>query len=211
MQILGMILGIVMSILGAFLGGGQMGGMPQGLGPNAPAPTAGPAGAPLPGGAPLAPAAPGQTPVNTPVNASFAPAGTNGQTPAAAATGPGDTQSEQGRRALISQALQLSQVAPVTEENIAAVNLIVEKESSWNPDAQNNTDSNAQRGTPSQGLMQTIPTTFQENALPGYDQNIRDPLSNLIAGIRYAVKRYGSLQNVPGVAAVARGEAYRGY
>jgi SLT domain-containing protein len=57
--------------------------------------------------------------------------------------------------------------------------------------------------------MQTIPSTFRENALPGYDQNIKDPLSNLIAGIRYSVKRYGSLSEVPGVASIAKGGEYK--
>jgi SLT domain-containing protein len=40
---------------------------------------------------------------------------------------------------------------------------------------------------------------------------VYDPLSNLVAGIRYAVKRYGSLQQVPGVMAVNNGGAYVGY
>lgn len=57
----------------------------------------------------------------------------------------------------------------------------------------------------------TIPSTFAAYALPGYNTNILDPLSNLIAGIRYAVSRYGSLLNVPGVEAVASGGSYVGY
>lgn len=98
----------------------------------------------------------------------------------------------------------------MTDANLRAVNLIVQKESAWNPNAVNNWDSNAAKGTPSKGLMQTIGPTFNSYAIPGH-KNILDPVDNMVAGIRYAVDRYGSLQNVPGVKAVARGAAYRGY
>ena len=113
------------------------------------------------------------------------------------------------RRNLIEQALTLSGV-PATDANLAAVNLIVQHESGWNPNVVNNWDSNAAAGTPSKGLMQTIGPTFNSYSLPGH-KNILNPLDNMIAGIRYAVSRYGSLQNVPGVKAVAGGLAYRGY
>lgn len=68
---------------------------------------------------------------------------------------------------------------------------IISHESGGNPNAINRWDSNAAAGHPSQGLMQTIPGTFQEWALPGYNKNIDDPVSNIIAGIRYALGRYG--------------------
>lgn len=97
-----------------------------------------------------------------------------------------------------------------TPANLAAINLIIQRESSWKADIVNNWDSNARKGTPSKGLMQTIGPTFNSNKLPGHD-NILDPVDNIIAGVRYAVKRYGSLENVPGVKAVSRGQAYRGY
>jgi hypothetical protein len=113
------------------------------------------------------------------------------------------------KREKITEALQLAGV-PVTDANLSAVNLIVQKESAWNPNAVNNWDSNAAKGTPSKGLMQTIGPTFNSYAIPGH-KNILDPVDNMVAGIRYAVDRYGSLQNVPGVKAVARGAAYRGY
>ncbi|MBI4860693.1 MAG: transglycosylase SLT domain-containing protein [Candidatus Riflebacteria bacterium] len=113
-------------------------------------------------------------------------------------------------KALIDQALSLAGV-PVTPANESAVDTIVQHESAWDPNAINRTDSNAAAGDPSRGLMQTIGATFRENALPGYDTNIYDPLSNLIAGIRYAVKRYGSLQNVPGVLSLASGGPYKPY
>lgn len=97
-----------------------------------------------------------------------------------------------------------------TPANLAAINLIIQRESSWKADIVNNWDSNARKGTPSKGLMQTIGPTFNSNKLPGHD-NILNPVDNIIAGVRYAVKRYGSLENVPGVKAVSRGQAYRGY
>ena len=41
--------------------------------------------------------------------------------------------------------------------------------------------------------MQVIDPTFRAYARPGFDKNIYDPLSNILASIRYAVSRYGSL------------------
>ncbi len=113
------------------------------------------------------------------------------------------------KRELIETALTKAGV-PVSAANIAAVNLIVTKESSWNPNIVNNWDSNAKKGIPSKGLMQTIEPTFRAHSIAGH-KNIFNPIDNMIAGIRYSVFRYGSLQNVPGVKAVNRGAAYRGY
>ncbi len=93
------------------------------------------------------------------------------------------------RKELIDKALELAGL-PVNSQYEAAVNKIVARESGWNPNITNHTDCNARRGTPSTGLMQTIGPTFREWALPGYDSNIHDPLSNLVAGIRYAQHRY---------------------
>jgi hypothetical protein len=93
------------------------------------------------------------------------------------------------RKELIDKALELAGV-PVTPENEAAVNKIVTRESGWNPNITNHWDINAKKGHPSTGLMQTIPSTFKQYALKGYDSNIHDPLSNLVAGIRYAQARY---------------------
>ena len=41
--------------------------------------------------------------------------------------------------------------------------------------------------------MQVIDPTFRAYAMPGYNTDIYDPLSNMLASIRYAVARYGSL------------------
>lgn len=68
---------------------------------------------------------------------------------------------------------------------------MIKFESGGNPNAVNNWDSNAAAGTPSMGLMQTIQPTFDAYAMKGYN-NILDPVSNIIAGLRYALSRYGA-------------------
>lgn len=72
-------------------------------------------------------------------------------------------------------------------------------ESNGNPKAINLWDPNAMKGTPSKGLLQVIDPTFRAYAMPGFNSNIYDPLSNILASIRYALATYGSL-----------GAAYRG-
>lgn len=113
------------------------------------------------------------------------------------------------RRALMILALRTAGVEP-NEANIRGLNTIIEKESGWKPNIVNNWDSNARKGTPSKGLMQTIGPTFEAYKMRGYD-DILNPLHNMIAGIRYATKRYGSLLNVPGLRSMAAGGPYRGY
>lgn len=68
-------------------------------------------------------------------------------------------------------------------------------ESNGNPKAINNWDINAKKGTPSKGLLQVIDPTFRAYAMPGFNSNIYDPLSNILASIRYALATYGSLTN----------------
>ncbi|MGW5730578.1 transglycosylase SLT domain-containing protein [Nocardia beijingensis] len=91
-----------------------------------------------------------------------------------------------------------------------AIALIIEHESAGNPYAENRWDSNWVAGHPSKGLMQTIDSTFNAYKAPGHD-DIWNPVDNIIAGVRYSIDRYGSLGNVPGVAAVNSGGAYQGY
>lgn len=91
-----------------------------------------------------------------------------------------------------------------------AIATIIRYESNGNPSAVNGGDSNAARGNHSAGLMQTIPPTFRHYALPGHTQ-ILNPVDNIVAGVRYAVDRYGSVSKVPGVMAVAAGRRYVGY
>ena len=99
---------------------------------------------------------------------------------------------------------------PAEQLDPDAIATIIRHESSGDPEAVNSWDANAARGTPSMGLMQTIEPTFDRWHLPGHSQ-ILDPVDNIIAGVRYAVARYGSVSQVPGVLSVAAGGAYRGY
>jgi TP901 family phage tail tape measure protein len=85
--------------------------------------------------------------------------------------------------------------------------VLIMRESGGNPNAINLWDSNAQAGHPSQGLMQTIPSTFNAYALPGLG-GITNPIANIVAGIRYIQSRYGSIFNVQQANA---GLAPRGY
>ena len=112
----------------------------------------------------------------------------------------------------IQQAQQILAQHGVPADKMSAADIatIIQRESGGNPNAQNNWDSNAAKGTPSIGLMQTIGPTFNSYKLPGHD-NIRDPVDNIIAGVRYAIARYGSVSNVPGVKALRNGGAYVGY
>ena len=67
------------------------------------------------------------------------------------------------------------------------------QESSGNPAAINLTDSNAQAGHPSVGLLQFIPSTFAANADPGFNTNIYDPASQFHAFINYINGTYGGM------------------
>jgi LysM repeat protein len=112
----------------------------------------------------------------------------------------------------ITQAQQIlaANGVPYSQMNAADINIIIQHESSGNPNAENLWDINAQEGHPSIGLMQTIGPTFNEYALPGHT-DIWNPVDNIIAGVRYAISRYGSISNVPGVVAVQEGRPYVGY
>lgn len=103
-------------------------------------------------------------------------------------------------RTLATRALQMT--GQYSEANLQRLLYQMQTESGGNPNVINNWDINAINGTPSKGLMQVIDPTFRAYAMPGYDKNIYDPLSNMLASIRYAVSRYGSL------AAAYRGVGY---
>ncbi|WP_309060218.1 transglycosylase SLT domain-containing protein [Streptomyces sp.] len=72
------------------------------------------------------------------------------------------------------------------------------RESSGNPAAINNWDSNAAAGTPSKGLLQVIDPTFQAYHVPGTAFDPFDPVANITAACNYAADRYGSIDNVFG-------------
>ncbi|MEU7769664.1 transglycosylase SLT domain-containing protein, partial [Nocardia sp. NPDC049190] len=112
----------------------------------------------------------------------------------------------------IQQALQVLQQLGYDIRTIdpQAIAIIIQHESNGNPNATNGWDSNAAKGTPSKGLMQTIGPTFDRWKAPGHG-NIYNPVDNIVAATRYAINRYGSVSNVPGVRAVRNGRAYVGY
>lgn len=101
---------------------------------------------------------------------------------------------------LAEKALRLTNQYSVL--NLNALLMQMQHESGGNPNAINLWDSNAKKGIPSKGLMQVIDPTFRSYAMSPYDSNIYDPLSNMVAAIRYTVSRYGSLY---------RGWTARGY
>ncbi|MFI5979606.1 transglycosylase SLT domain-containing protein [Streptomyces sp. NPDC051555] len=72
------------------------------------------------------------------------------------------------------------------------------RESSGNPLAINNWDSNAAAGIPSKGLLQVIDPTFRAYHVPGTATDSYDPVANITAACNYAADRYGSIDNVNG-------------
>jgi len=88
---------------------------------------------------------------------------------------------------------------------------MIQHESGGNPNAINLWDSNAKKGIPSKGLMQTIDPTFNSYKLAGYN-DIYNPVHNIIAGVRYSLRNYKSLSNVPGIRNLNSGRGgYVGY
>lgn len=87
----------------------------------------------------------------------------------------------------------LKMTGQYSTSNLNALLNQMRTESNGNPKAINNWDINAKNGTPSKGLLQVIDPTFRQYAMPGFNSNIYDPLSNILASIRYALSRYGSL------------------
>ncbi|MFF0291161.1 transglycosylase SLT domain-containing protein [Streptomyces sp. NPDC005262] len=120
-------------------------------------------------------------------------AGTVVSAPAASAATP--TQSGGNVDTWINQALEVmhKKGIPGTYEGIRK-NLM--RESSGNPNAINNWDSNAVKGIPSKGLMQVIDPTFNTYHVAGTSTNIYDPVANITASANYAAHRYGSIDNV---------------
>jgi SLT domain-containing protein len=105
---------------------------------------------------------------------------------AAAAAAPGGAV-ERWRATVLQVLSMLGQPAAMANGVLS----LIKSESGGNPNAINLTDSNAKAGHPSQGLMQTIPTTFLANAGPFASRGITDPLANIYAGVHYALGRYG--------------------
>jgi hypothetical protein len=89
---------------------------------------------------------------------------------------------------LVSQALAMEGLSPML---LGRVLYQMQTESGGNPNAINLTDSNAQHGDPSRGLMQVIMGTFRAYHWPGTSMNIYDPLANIAAALNYARHVYG--------------------
>ncbi|WPP08518.1 phage tail tape measure protein [Pediococcus inopinatus] len=92
-----------------------------------------------------------------------------------------------------------------TASQVAAWMRVISRESGGNPKAINNWDSNARAGHPSKGLVQTIEQTFNGNKFKGHD-HIYNGYDDLLAGIRYMKRAYGS-----GASAFARVSGSKGY
>lgn len=99
---------------------------------------------------------------------------------------------------------------PRNDSDAFTIATIAYNESGGRAAVVNTYDSNAAKGMPSFGLMQTIGQTFDNWHLAGYDDKA-DPVHQLMAGARYAVAAYGSLENVPGVKSLAAGGRYLAY
>ncbi|WP_433366045.1 WXG100 family type VII secretion target [Streptosporangium sp. CA-115845] len=106
--------------------------------------------------------------------------------------------------------IDVSDLDPNDPQDIERIWTIIHHESGGNPSAINNWDINARNGVPSQGLMQTIPPTFNAHSLPGHGK-ILEPVDNIIAGVLYTYSRYGSLAGHPGIASLERGGGYKPY
>ncbi|NLU74933.1 transglycosylase SLT domain-containing protein [Streptomyces sp. HNM0575] len=70
------------------------------------------------------------------------------------------------------------------------------RESGGDPNAMNDWDVNAQKGTPSKGLLQTIQPTFDQYHVKGTKHDLTDPVANIVAACNYAQDKYGSMDNV---------------
>lgn len=80
----------------------------------------------------------------------------------------------------------------MSESLAPGIRAVIMKESRGNPRAINRWDSNALAGRPSQGLMQTVPSTFRAYVLPELAHlPITNPVANITAGVRYMVANYG--------------------
>jgi len=95
--------------------------------------------------------------------------------------------------------------------NLSDVNIIIEYESSGDPNAINNWDLNFQAGHPSEGLIQVIQPTFDTYRSPELANDLLDPAANLYVGLNYAIHTYGSIHNVPGLVSLRNGGGYKGY
>lgn len=81
-------------------------------------------------------------------------------------------------------------------EWIQGLETLIFRESGGNPNARNLSDTNAQQGDPSVGLMQVIGATFRQYRDKRLPDSQTNPIANIVAGMNYVHGRYGSLFNV---------------
>ncbi|MBB5918733.1 hypothetical protein BJY24_007645 [Nocardia transvalensis] len=67
---------------------------------------------------------------------------------------------------------------------------LIQRESGGNAGSINNWDSNAAAGHASQGLTQTIPSTFEAYHVKGTSNVITDPTANIASSMNYVMSRY---------------------
>ena len=81
----------------------------------------------------------------------------------------------------------------VADKYLTGILAQIQQESSGDPDAVNNWDSNAKKGTPSKGLLQVILPTYQSYAKKGYTASKYQtvPYTNIWAALNYVKGRYG--------------------
>lgn len=91
------------------------------------------------------------------------------------------------------------------------VDTMILYESSGDPNAINNYDSNWKAGHPSEGLIQVIKSTFETYRSFQLPDDQFNPAANLFAGLNYAINTYGSIHNVPGLVSLRGGGGYVGY
>jgi tape measure domain-containing protein len=113
-------------------------------------------------------------------------------------------------RPVVVEAYKLWNI-PAADDFINGMLTLIKWESGGNPTAQNNWDSNAQKGIPSGGLCQVIQPTFLANHHPATSLNLFDPLANIASSIKYIAGRYGNVTNLPGYRSVQRGGGWIGY
>lgn len=105
---------------------------------------------------------------------------------------------------------RVAQMLGITTAVVPGVLSLISHESGGNPNAINLWDSNAAAGHPSQGLMQTIPATFEAYRSRALPDSITDPMANIYAGMHYALANYGLGMLMAGGRHDARGN-YVGY
>jgi TP901 family phage tail tape measure protein len=98
--------------------------------------------------------------------------------------------------AIILAAMQAAGITSDQNAWVNGMNVLIGRESGWNPNSINLTDINAKNGDPSRGLAQTIMSTFQAYRVKSLPNNIFDPVANVAASIRYIESRYHRIENV---------------